>query len=83
MAINDNTVHVGGVPVNFTLRPNVSNRVCQPNDALLGKEHGVNASVCLAGNNRLLILRQGLWLDEMLYGIVNPRHVANVNPRTW
>ena len=36
---------------------------------------GLNGGVSLASNNRLVILRQGLWLDEVLYG------VAKVSPR--
>ena len=35
---------------------------------------GLNGDVSLAANNRLVIIRQGLWLDEVLYG------VAKANP---
>ena len=37
---------------------------------------GLNGTVSLSSNNRLVILRQGLWLDEVLYG------VAKVHPPT-
>ena len=36
--------------------------------------NGLNASVCLTSTNDMLVLRQGVWLDELLYG------VAKVNP---